>query len=75
MVEVYIEHLTFKDMTGEYFCRSCLQLRGSFRDDIKMCGNCGSQDIVIGKVMELNKDVLMEEELNKRRNKTAERER
>ena len=66
------ERFTFENLTGEYFCKNCLQLRCSFRDKIELCGNCGSKDIVIGKVMKLDKDSLIKEVLNERKRNNRE---
>ena len=44
----------------EYFCQNCKQLRlNATHDPIEKCGNCGSVDIIIGKVGELDKRSLL----------------
>lgn len=47
-----------KQPSHEYFCKDCLQLRLSLLGATKACGNCGSKDIIIGKVNKLNKEEL-----------------
>lgn len=42
----------------EYLCRSCRQLRLSFVETT-ICNNCGSTEIIIGKVGSLNRSMLM----------------
>lgn len=42
----------------EYFCRCCLQIRLSFVISDK-CRNCGSKDIVKGKMGSLDKEKLI----------------
>jgi hypothetical protein len=44
----------------EYFCRACEQLRLAFVVSDK-CGNCGSTEIVKGKVGSLDKAALIRE--------------
>lgn len=44
----------------EYFCKGCKQLRLSFRL-LDICGNCGSPDIIKGKVGTLDKEKLVKE--------------
>ncbi len=51
----------------EYFCKDCLQLRLSFLDDTIECGNCGSENIVKGNLLELNKEDLIKEEVTDER--------
>lgn len=46
------------DPEFEYFCRSCKQLRLSFKQ-LDKCGNCGSGDIVKGIPGTLDKDALL----------------
>lgn len=47
-----------KDEPFEYFCKKCYQLRLNLNGR-KICGNCGSAEIVIGKVGELDKEALI----------------
>ena len=42
----------------EYFCYDCGQLRLTYTDKKSICMNCGSTNIVAGKVGELDKDAL-----------------
>ena len=54
MTELYIG---FKQ--SEYFCKDCLQLRLSLKDDKSKCGNCGSTNIIAGECGTLNKEALV----------------
>lgn len=46
----------------EYFCKNCKQLRLDLTSmPIYYCKNCGSKDIVVGKIGELDKDGLLKE--------------
>jgi hypothetical protein len=45
-------------LKSEYFCKTCGQLRGSYNKTPYMCGNCGSTNVIAGKVNELNKEEL-----------------
>lgn len=56
MAHIEIFRVPNKDIF-EYFCKECGQLRLSLRSE-KRCGNCGSFNIVIGKVGELDKSTL-----------------
>lgn len=44
----------------EYFCISCEQLRLNLAERTT-CGNCGSSDIIHGKIGELDKESLKKE--------------
>jgi len=43
----------------EYFCCSCKQLCLSCRTDKTKCGNCGSKDIIVGRIGTLDKEKLI----------------
>jgi len=46
--------LTPKDQSWEYRCNSCKQLRFcAGKEQPKVCGSCGSTDIVVGRPGEL----------------------
>lgn len=47
------------DEATEYFCYDCEQLRLSLIKDKSKCGNCGSNNIITGKVGELDKEALL----------------
>lgn len=53
--ELYI----ISGMPTEYFCCSCKQLRLSCRQDKTKCGNCGSKDIIVGRIGTLDKAKLI----------------
>ena len=48
-------------INSEYFCWNCGQLRASDKTHPNKCGNCGSKNIVCGKVGELDKNELKKE--------------
>ncbi len=54
MQEIYIG---FKET--EYFCKDCLQLRLSLKDDKSTCGNCGGTNLITGECGTLNKEALV----------------
>ena len=45
----------------EYFCCTCLQLRLSLRTDNVSCGNCKTDDIIVGAVGTLDKAALIKQ--------------
>lgn len=49
------------DTETEYFCYDCKQLRLSLTNQKTQCGNCGSSNIITGKVGELCKENLLKE--------------
>ncbi|MHA2342906.1 MAG: hypothetical protein ACXADW_13600 [Candidatus Hodarchaeales archaeon] len=42
----------------EYFCHNCQELRLSFLIVTHNCKNCGSTNIILGRIGELNKNEL-----------------
>ncbi len=42
----------------EYFCFGCGHLRLTYVANNSICRNCGSKNIITGKIGELDKDVL-----------------
>lgn len=48
------------DSTFEYFCKDCKQIRLSIKGnrDFGGCGNCGSDNVIIGAPNSLNKEDL-----------------
>ena len=50
--------MEYNVLCSEYFCNSCRQLRGSFVPKPDICGNCGSKNIIVGDLNELNKEEL-----------------
>ncbi len=57
---IYKGETKMPDETHEYFCKDCLQLRLAVRDARTSCGNCGSKNIIIGKVGDLDKSRLLQ---------------
>lgn len=47
-------------LVSEYFCKDCLQLRGSMLKKPKTCFNCNSERILVGNPYELDKEGLLE---------------
>lgn len=58
-MDVVIVLDTKNEPTG-YFCYGCLQLWLSLIKDKTRCDNCGSNDIVVGKISELDKQKLID---------------
>ena len=59
LIEIIARTDNIDGASCEYFCKSCLQLRLSFREDNTHCRNCGSPEIIIGKVGTLDKPALI----------------
>ncbi len=52
----------------EYFCNDCGQIRLSLIVDKSKCDNCGSKNIIVGKINELDVEALKNNYLKEKTN-------